>query len=307
MSVVSESDFDYVWSEGDVSMTTPEVFSGLEETGEIFFVNNVLKHEWIEYVVRDQPSHLMNASIHEQRAFLKLVVKLKGFIMSEWRKIALDQLFYDARQMVTRQIVVEEGNTFMYKMPLMLANGKNLPYVYVNSVDPICSGVKPDGNVFNDENVSIWMTTLVLCCKRRGYKRISDILSCEVGGYVKMGKLTEVSIYKKEPSVSESGIRVCLPAGIHYPVQRRTGHVVYYPVRTNPEAHYTPPHAAVGTEQLIESIMKGIQNGYITNASHTDRLVYYANTLYNYTSKNVNCDNRQRMQAYIAMIETWTS
>jgi hypothetical protein len=243
---------------------------------------------------------LADAPIDVQQAFLNAIQALPV-----WQH-SYSSLLKETKRIVMMTVLVERGQTFIYPAdPLLLANGEPVPRVLVI---PENKDHKPyyksRGKAFNDENVDIWMTTVLMCTLRRGIRRISDIMR-DVLEYVQCGQLASYRVLRKSKKFEMRGMRVCLPEGRYFPIHNIIGKFFYTPPINLDHAPLTTPQMACSPQALIFSIVTGTANGFITSGTHKDRLEYYANAMYNYQNKNPNHPDREDMQNIVRLLDSW--
>jgi len=106
---------------------------------------------------------------------------------------------------------------FVYPMnPVRLLNGRLLPEVWVHDNEgDICldTGKNPcmcDGDIWHYENMQLMLRTLLACCMRKRYTRVSDVVQSHVYDFIQSDKVTyeyrliasrEVIVPQKKPQV----------------------------------------------------------------------------------------------------------
>jgi hypothetical protein len=245
-------------------------------------------------------------SVSLQQLFLRVLMQAIEY-RNDYEYIQMARTVYEtASSQMRTTILVERGEVFMYPMdPIRTADGKLLPDVTVFDMTDEDSPpvVKSPGHVFNDTNVEIWMKTLVMCCHRRGYNRINDVLRSDIMDYIKHARIIVAEVYVKDPNLSARGMRVVLPEGTYVPGKRMNGRMFYFPMEETP---CILPHEALSGPQLVYAIVSGMREGRITRGTAQETLVYYENALYNFVLKYPASRYRKVASDWLRTLTSWT-
>ena len=190
------------------------------------------------------------------------------------------------RQISVTTLLVETGGRFIYPLgDLRLANGKEVPNVTVipDEGEPYIQGT---GETFNNDNVEIWMTTLLMCVRRRGIRRVSDIMRDILVDFVQIGRMKTADVFIKDPKWARSGMAVTLDGypSPYFPRIRGINNIFYDPPSLN---DFIMPHNCHSPSDYIDNIVNCVEKGAITSATDTPHLLMYENALDNYIKKTI--------------------
>jgi hypothetical protein len=251
-------------------------------------------------------TYLQDAPVDTQRRFLRYsrmtIRDSQGFENEIARSV-----FKKATDTTITTILVERGEKFIYQMdPILTIDGKPLPRVTVIDLSGNDAPVvlKSSGSAFNDINTEIWMETLMLCCRRRGYRRISDVMHGDVMSYVQHGRISIVKVYKKEPNLTQNAMRLSIPPSAYVPYESTLKKLFYNPMDKIPQIM---PREALSGPQLVYSIVQGLEKGHITRGTSIEKLAYYEHSLYNYVRKYPGSGMRRIANEWLRIIVEWTS
>lgn len=255
----------------------------------------------------EEATFVEEADLAAQQVLLKTLKEARKKCDDDEARYVAAVLRSKVKRRVMSIALMERGNRFVYPAdPIRTADGKKVsmhPPVIVNLVPGCESVVKSPGHLFNDVNVKVWMTTLMRCCYRRGYGRISDVMREYVMKYVQCGSISIIDVYDKEPNLVRSGMRLKLLAKTIIAKQpKESSFYTHIPVQD-----YVLPEDAKNGTQLACAIVSGVEDGRITKATDMNKLAYYEHSLSNYIEKHGKASHNYIEMLQVAhKLTSWT-
>ena len=190
------------------------------------------------------------------------------------------------RTIAVTTLLVEDGGRYIYPLgDLRLANGKEVPDVTVipDEGEPYLKGT---GETFNDENVVIWVVTMMTCIRRRGIRRVSDIMRDQIVDLVSVGRIKTADVMIKDSNWARKGmvVDVLLDGVPYFPRIRGPCSIFYDPPCLN---GFTMPHNCHSPSKYVDNIVNCVEKGAITKSTDTPYLLMYENALDNYIKKTM--------------------